>query len=102
MTIGADQMSEQGDIQRVSFYFSAHQDDWQLFMNPSAFRDVLEGNTKCVFIHMTAGDAGLGTGNGGRKPAATEAPHEYGARRWRACWRGSLMLAIPVRCALRI
>jgi hypothetical protein len=53
--------------QRVSFYFSAHQDDWQLFMNPSAFQDVLERNTKCVFIHMTAGDAGLGTGNGGRK-----------------------------------
>ena len=51
----------------MSFYFSAHQDDWQLFMNPSAFRDVLAANTKCVFIHMTAGDAGLGIGNGGRK-----------------------------------
>jgi hypothetical protein len=22
------------------------------------------------------------------------------ARRWRACWRGSLMLAIPIRCPL--
>jgi hypothetical protein len=53
--------------QRVSFYFSAHEDDWQLFMNPSAFRDVLDGNTRCVFIHVTAGDAGLGTTNGGRK-----------------------------------
>lgn len=60
-------MSGQCEIQRVSFYFSAHQDDWQLFMNPSAFRDVLESDTKCVFIHITAGDAGLGTGNGGRK-----------------------------------
>ncbi len=67
MKDGADMMAEQGAIQRVSFYFSAHQDDWQLFMNPSAFRDLLDGNTKCVFIHMTAGDAGLGSGNGGRK-----------------------------------
>lgn len=60
-------MAAAGAIQRVSFYFSAHQDDWQLFMNPSAFREVRDGNSKCVFIHMTAGDAGLGTGNGGRK-----------------------------------
>jgi LmbE family N-acetylglucosaminyl deacetylase len=51
----------------VSFYFSAHQDDWQLFMNPSAFREVMDRNTKCVFIHMTAGDAGLGAKDGGRK-----------------------------------
>lgn len=67
MTIGDDLIVEQGVTKRVSFYFSAHQDDWQLFMNPSAFRDVLDGNTKCVFIHMTAGDAGLGTNNSGRK-----------------------------------
>ena len=67
MTKGADLMAGAAAAQRVSYYFSAHQDDWQLFMNPSAFRDVLNGNTKCVFIHMTAGDAGLGTGSGGRK-----------------------------------
>jgi LmbE family N-acetylglucosaminyl deacetylase len=53
-------------LQRVSFYFSAHEDDWQLFMNPSAFRDVRDG-VKTVFIHVTAGDGGLGTGNGGRR-----------------------------------
>jgi len=53
--------------EKVSFYFAAHQDDWQLFMNPSAFQDVGASKTKTVFIHMTAGDAGLGTGNGGRK-----------------------------------
>ncbi len=53
-------------VQRVSFYFSAHEDDWQLFMNPSAFHDVLGGG-KTVFVHVTAGDAGLGTTNGGRK-----------------------------------
>ena len=53
-------------VQRVSFYFSAHEDDWQLFMNPAAFRDVRDG-VKCIFVHVTAGDGGLGTGNGGRK-----------------------------------
>jgi hypothetical protein len=52
---------------RVSFYFAAHQDDWQLFMNPSAFLDVIDPSTKTVFIHMTAGDAGLGAKCIGRK-----------------------------------
>ena len=52
---------------KISFYFAAHEDDWQLFMNPSAFQDVLEGAAKTVFVHVTAGDAGLGTGDGGRK-----------------------------------
>src|SRR5437763_1528124 len=53
--------------EKVSFYFAAHEDDWQLFMNPSAFRDVADAKTKAVFVHLTAGDAGLGTGTGGRK-----------------------------------
>ena len=53
--------------EKVSFYFAAHQDDWQLFMNPSAFEDVVNGAGKTVFIHTTAGDAGLGMGAGGRK-----------------------------------
>jgi len=57
----------QKGIQRVAFYFVAHEDDWQLFMNPSAFYDVLDTDTKTVFVHMTAGDAGLGTNTGGRK-----------------------------------
>jgi hypothetical protein len=52
---------------KVSFYFAAHEDDWQLFMNPPAFQDVIDGAAKTVFIHMTAGDAGLGIGWGGRK-----------------------------------
>jgi len=52
---------------KVSFYFAAHADDWQLFMNPSAFQDVIAGAAKTVFIHVTAGDAGLGIGSGGRK-----------------------------------
>jgi hypothetical protein len=52
---------------KVSFYFAAHEDDWQLFMNPTAFEDVLGGAAKTVFIHVTAGDDGLGVGSGGRK-----------------------------------
>lgn len=52
---------------KVSFYFAAHADDWQLFMNPSAFEDVAESAAKTVFVHLTAGDAGAGTGRNGRK-----------------------------------
>lgn len=55
-----------GPLDKVSFYFAAHEDDWQLFMNPSAFEDVVGGAAKTVFVHVTAGDAGNGTGNGGR------------------------------------
>jgi hypothetical protein len=53
--------------ERVSFYFAAHEDDWQLFMNPSAFADVADPKTKTVFIHLTAGDAGVGIGTRGRR-----------------------------------
>jgi hypothetical protein len=53
--------------ERVSFYFAAHEDDWQLFMNPSAFMDVADPKTKTVFFHITAGDAGNGIGTRGRK-----------------------------------
>jgi hypothetical protein len=59
-----------GETQRpekVSVYFAAHEDDWQLFMNPSAFEDVVKNAAKTVFVHVTAGDAGLGIGWGGRK-----------------------------------
>jgi len=56
-----------GTPDKVSFYFAAHEDDWQLFMDPSAFQDVLGGAAKTVFVYVTAGDAGLGTGRGGRK-----------------------------------
>jgi hypothetical protein len=53
--------------ERVAFYFAAHEDDWQLFMNPSAFADVADGKTRAVFVHVTAGDAGHGLGTRGRK-----------------------------------
>jgi hypothetical protein len=36
-------------------------------MNPSAFQDVIGAAAKTVFVHLTAGDAGLGVGMGGRK-----------------------------------
>lgn len=52
---------------KVSFYVAAHEDDWQLFMNPSAFQDVSADAAKTVFIYATAGDNGLGVGRGGRK-----------------------------------
>jgi len=52
---------------RVAFYFSPHEDDWQLFMMPAAFRDIADNSTRCVFVHLTAGDAGLGLGTGGRR-----------------------------------
>ena len=51
---------------RVAFYFGAHPDDWQLFMNPNAYHDVQQPSCKVVFVYVTAGDAGLGLGNGGR------------------------------------
>ena len=59
--------ADSGHSNKVSFYFAAHEDDWQLFMNPSAFEDVTGGAAKTVFVHITAGDDGLGVGSGGRK-----------------------------------
>jgi len=54
------------DTNRVAFYFGAHPDDWQLFMNPNAYYDVQQPSNKVVFVYVTAGDAGVGLGNGGR------------------------------------
>jgi hypothetical protein len=59
--------ADSGRPDKVSVYFAAHADDWQLFMNPSAFKDVIKGASKTVFVHVTAGDAGAGTGANGRK-----------------------------------
>ena len=49
----------------TSFYVVAHEDDWQLFMGLNAALDVPGADSKTVFVHTTAGDAGLGTGTGG-------------------------------------
>jgi hypothetical protein len=63
----AHPMHDPNAFEKIAFYFAAHQDDWQLFMNPAAFEDVVDPVAKTVFIHVTAGDAGLGAGSGGRK-----------------------------------
>ncbi len=41
----------------------AHQDDWQLFMNPNVANSIQSPEDKTVMIHLTAGDAGYGMGN---------------------------------------
>ncbi len=50
----------------VAFYFAAHEDDWQLFMNPNAYHDVQRASAKVIFVYLTAGDDGAGLGNAGR------------------------------------
>src|SRR4051794_26525494 len=52
--------------QEVSYYFMAHQDDWQLFMGSSVRADI--SLKKVVFVTLTAGDAGLGKGGNGTIP----------------------------------
>ena len=53
----------------VAFYFAAHEDDWQLFMSPNAYRDAQSPSTKVVFVYMTAGDGGRGSETpNGRSP----------------------------------
>ena len=42
----------------IIFYIGAHQDDWQLFMSPQAYDDLVADGTKVVFIYTTFGDAG--------------------------------------------
>jgi hypothetical protein len=59
--------ADDSQVANVSFYFAAHEDDWQLFMTPQAFDDVLDTESKTVFIHVTAGDAGLGIGAASRR-----------------------------------
>lgn len=55
--------SVQISAQNTKVYVSAHPDDWQLFMNPNAYFDLQTPENKVVFLHITAGDAGSGTGN---------------------------------------
>ncbi len=62
----------------VSVFTVAHQDDWQLFMNPEAYRGMDEPQEKAVFIHVTAGDAGAGAGG---EPVPYYLAREEGALR---------------------
>jgi hypothetical protein len=44
---------------REMFYFSPHEDDWQLFMQPNAIKDLANSAARAVvFVYITAGDAG--------------------------------------------
>lgn len=43
---------------KVCFYISAHADDWNLFMYPHVYNDIVSG-CKTVLIFTTAGDAGF-------------------------------------------
>lgn len=47
------------NYERISFYIVAHQDDWQLFMDPAISKDITDKKCKIVIVHTTAGDAGL-------------------------------------------
>jgi hypothetical protein len=64
----------------TSFYVVAHEDDWQLFMGLNAALDVPSPDSKIVFVHTTAGDAGLGMGTGGT-PVPYYIARENGALR---------------------
>lgn len=50
--------------QSTRFFISAHQDDWQLFMNPNVYESIKNEADKTVIIHTTAGEAGMGMGMG--------------------------------------
>lgn len=62
----------------VSVFAVAHEDDWQLFMNPEAYHAMDEPQEKAVIIHVTAGDAGAGVGG---EPVAYYLAREEGALR---------------------
>ena len=47
-------------VDKISFYVVAHADDWQLFMHPNVYLDIMAPNCKVILIITTAGDAGMG------------------------------------------
>ncbi len=44
--------------QNISVFLSPHPDDWQLFMNPNAYKELAKPNRKVIFLHITSGDGG--------------------------------------------
>lgn len=52
-----------GQAAPTIFYGMAHEDDWQLFMMPDAYYNTNNSGKKIVFVYLTAGDGGLGSGN---------------------------------------
>lgn len=65
-----------GATRSTTFYVAAHPDDWQLFETPNAIYDALSPKNKAVFIYLTAGAAGAGTGD----PSSTKDIPYYLAR----------------------
>lgn len=59
-TTGNREPEKQGPWADVNVFVAPHPDDWQLFMNPAAFHSMDEPDERAVFIHVTAGDGGLG------------------------------------------
>ena len=47
-----------GQFEKVSFYVVAHADDWQLFMHPNVYADLVDPGCKVILIIATAGDSG--------------------------------------------
>ncbi len=47
------------EFTKIAFYVVAHADDWQLFMQPNVYNDLIEPGIKVVFVITTAGDAGF-------------------------------------------
>lgn len=45
-------------LKKISFYIVAHADDWQLFMQPNIYKDLVSPGCKVVIIIVTAGDSG--------------------------------------------
>ena len=43
---------------KISFYIVAHADDWQLFMQPNVYQDLISSTCKVVIIVVTGGDSG--------------------------------------------
>lgn len=76
---GAPARLVDADGPMVSVFTVAHQDDWQLFMNPEAYHAMNEPGEKAVFIHVTAGDAGAAAG--GPDPVPYYLAREEGALR---------------------
>lgn len=50
-------------VRSTTFYVAAHPDDWQLFETPNAIYDTQDSRNKAVFIYVTAGAGGEGTGD---------------------------------------
>ena len=49
-----------GQFHNTIFYIIPHADDWQLFMNPQTYYDIISRQNRVIFIVTTAGDAGMG------------------------------------------